>query len=88
MKIWKFPLNEERIKMPIGSWPLSVGLDPSGVPCIWCAVDDQEPGRWYRVIIAVTGGNTPNLDSVRFVGSFVHGDFVGHVYFDYNWSPA
>lgn len=84
MTIWKYPLSSQRIKMPMGARPLSVGLDPSGIPCIWCQVEEVEPGRWYDVLIVVTGGEMPGGDFV-FVGSFLSGAFVGHVFFNPDW---
>lgn len=89
MKIWKYKIGLDepaKVKMPIGAHPLYVALDPAGDPCLWCSVDDIQPGRWYEVITVVTGGTEPSERNVNYVGSYIRGPFVGHVYFNHEYT--
>lgn len=81
--VWKFPLeitDMQKIKMPVGAVVVHGGLDPFGVPCLWCQVDDQEYISRYEVIYIVGTGNPIPPDASRHLGSFVQGPFVWHVY--------
>lgn len=80
--IWKYPIqitDVQQIKFPGNTRPLYAGLDPSGIPCIWCQVDDQAVGRIEDVYVVGTGNPIPSAASL-YIGSFVQGPFVWHVY--------
>ena len=81
--IWKFPLeitDRQDIKMPGEPKILSVGLDPKGVPCLWALVQPGNPEWRISVHIVGTGNPAENAVGQTFVGSFVQGPFVWHVF--------
>lgn len=81
--IYKYPIAIEgfqSIEIVKGGVPIHAGLDPNGVPCIWCEVEAgrvrQEP---LHVFVVGTGG--PMADrSTQHIGSFVQDSFVWHIY--------
>lgn len=81
-RVWKFPIlmmDEQRLEIPFGSKPLYVGLDPSGNPCIWYEVNPQETVSQVMFYVVGTGNPIPTRVNI-YLGSFVHGSFVWHVY--------
>ena len=81
--IWKYELeitDRQDIKMPGEAKILSAGLDPSGVPCVWAMVQPGAIERRFSVHIVGTGNPAENAVGERFVGSFVQGPFVWHVF--------
>lgn len=82
MTIYKYELTdfETTLEMPIGFKVIHVGLDPKGKVCVWAMVNSTEkaPRRFY---IQCTG-NTFEAAVVRHIGSYVQGDFVGHVFME------
>jgi hypothetical protein len=83
--IYKFPLvieEKQTIKFlkEAGTTPeiVRVGHDPKGVPCIWI---ELTPGNYFdafEINLVGTGERIPG--SSDYVGSFVDGYFVWHVY--------
>jgi hypothetical protein len=83
--IWKFPIeitDRQELNMPGEAKILSVGLDPSGVPCVWAMVQPGKTERRFHVHIVGTGNPAESAVGQRFVGSFVQGPFVWHVFTD------
>jgi hypothetical protein len=81
--IWKYPLaitEEQTLKIPLGYKPLHVGLDPAGVPCLWCKVNTESEPCPAAVFVVGTGGDADFDYNERYVGSFVDGSFVWHVF--------
>ncbi len=56
---------------------LHVGLDPEGHPAMWFTVDPHGPPSRFLVWLLGTGG--PAV-TTPYVGSFVQGPFVWHVF--------
>lgn len=84
LTIWKFPVpitDEFTLDIPRPATVLSFGLDPAGVPCVWCVVDPAEPKT--ECTFALLGTGNPDHDGVGllpFVGSVTHGRFVWHLF--------
>ena len=79
--IWKFPIKIEReqvLQAPAGARVLHVGLDPIGVPCIWCLVTTTNDRVPFPVAVCGTGHPIP-MDGIH-RGSFTQGPFVWHVF--------
>jgi hypothetical protein len=79
--IWKFRLNVDHqtidIEARIVEW-LHVGLDPNGTPCAWAIVDQfSRLHHRYALEVVGTGQSAP---SAPYIGSFVEGPFVWHVF--------
>ena len=80
-KIFKYqirPTEEQEIMMPVGAEVNHVGLDPDGIPCIWAIVDPD--ARRESVIIQVIGTGHHVPDEGIFLGTYVKGVFVWHVF--------
>lgn len=85
--IYKYPLTDEAeqlIKLPQGSTPLHVGLDPSGTPCVWARVTTTKAPAYYVFFIVPTGGSMPSVYT-EYLGTFVDGFFVGHVFWAFSY---
>lgn len=85
--IYKFPLiisdDVQFIEMPGPDKVLHVGLDPSGLPCVWAQVNPGHTRVQVRVRVFGTGHALPNdpvFATDRHAGSFVQGPFVWHVF--------
>lgn len=81
--VYKFPLSittKQFITVKTGSIPLHVGLDPSGVPCIWVKCNTETPtSEGLEIRIIGTGHEIP-YDAQIHIGSFVQGVYVWHVF--------
>lgn len=80
--IYKYPLavtSKQTIQVPVRSIPRHVGLDPDGVPCLWLQVLADNDTTDLVVYIVGTGRPIPT-EATRFLGTFVQGLFVWHVY--------
>ena len=88
-QIWKTPLNLEGDATTTiehgGREVLSVGLDPSGVPCVWywAPVDFAGPVvTTTAVVLFGTGASVDDVMSVdawgRYIGRFNYGSLVLH----------
>lgn len=82
--IWKFPIeitDRQTVLMPGESSVLSAGLDPAGEPCLWALVKPGAPEA--QVAVRVVGTGHP-IDKIpyRYVGSFVDGHCVWHVFIE------
>lgn len=76
--IYKYPMpvgGGSRRKMPKGFKPLSVGLDPQGVICLWAEVDTKAP--LVDVDFAAIGTGWPFEELSINLGKY---DFIGTVY--------
>lgn len=79
--VWKYQLDAgpRRLPMPAGAELLHVGLDPAGAPCVWALVDPAADLVARQLDVLGTGHELPD-SGVAFVGSFVLGAFVGHLF--------
>ena len=81
--VWKYPIeitDEQIVPALFGASPIYVGLDPKGFPCIWCDVEDTKPGN-ESLRISIRGTGHPSPENVTYLGSFIQGPFVWHVYY-------
>jgi hypothetical protein len=79
--IYKYPIqitDEQDLEIPHG-YPLHVGLDPQGVPCIWFQVNTDHLKSKVKIHIIGTGNPIPDA-AIFYIGSFVQSPFVWHVY--------
>ena len=87
-RIWKYELPIEDVAtkvMPAGAEILHVGLDPSGQPCVWALVQENE--KMERSNFHIVGTGNPMSDEITHamhLGSIVQGPSVWHV-FDGGW---
>lgn len=58
---------------------LHIGPDPTGRICMWAEVDDEKPTEDVRVHVVGSGLNLP-AHRGNYLGTFVSGRFVWHVY--------
>lgn len=78
--VWKFaiPIQDSfTVEMPAGATILDVGVAPDG-PCFWALV--LPAGGSERRTFALRGTGHQVRGELRYVGSFVHGAFVGHLF--------
>lgn len=76
--------------LPVGGrfYPLHVGLDPGGDPTLWGLTDTEAPppnheSGMTRVFVVGTGDEAPPAEgpyAPTYVGTFVDGSFVWHVF--------
>jgi len=59
---------------------LSVGLDPQGIPCIWCMVDTDRPKTSTQFSVFGTGDILPDNITMDFIGSITHRGYVWHIF--------
>jgi hypothetical protein len=85
--IFKYPLeitDEQEVMMPKWCTPLSVQMQ-NGQLVMWALVDTEQPIVRAYVRVYGTGNPLPdefyaNREYNHFVGTFQHGQFVGHVF--------
>lgn len=80
--IYKYPIqitDEQEIRIPYDYEVIHAGLDPSGEPCIWVKVDTDFSDTRLSVFVVGTGNPIPS-DASKYVGSFIKGPFVWHVF--------
>lgn len=80
-RIFKYKINVgllTKMEVPNNFNPIHVGLDPSGVPCIWMEVGENKPLCEIGVLVLGTGGTT--REGYCYVGSFVQDTWMWHVY--------
>lgn len=75
--IHKQPLRIDDSEQVVRGWPIHVGLDPSGQPCVWYESSPEHPHQSLRVV--GTGHLVPT--GWLHVGSFINPPlFVWHIY--------
>ena len=87
--VWKFPLqltDEQTIEMPFGSKILHVGEEASKSSiggsefAIWAQVNTSvKYNMKHRIYIVGTGQKMPD-NEVSYIGTFISGKFVWHVF--------
>lgn len=81
--IWKYPVAAQQLtvhEIPQGAKALHVGPDPDSVLCVWFLVAPQMPLEKRAIVLVATGGEVP-IDAVDdYVGTFVVGSLVHHVF--------
>lgn len=85
-RIFKYPIAGERshftLSMPRGAEVLALQMQRGrfGVssPTIWAGVDDAAPLEARAFAVVGTGHEVP--DGYRYFGTFIDGDFVGHLF--------
>ena len=83
--IYKYPLDISNsqiieVRKEAGTTPkiVHVGLDPSGIPCVWMELTPGTYTEKYEIHIIGTGERVSGpLDHI---GSFVQDRYVWHVY--------
>jgi hypothetical protein len=83
--IWKFPIeiaDEQQVRMPVGAYILSAGIDPHGDLCVWAQVDPAEKHKEDRRILIMGTGNLFEETTASFLASVTMPPFVWHVYND------
>ena len=85
-EVWKFPLPDPgksaMVAVPGGpaAQPVHVGHDPEGVPSIWLELNPAHPVSEIEVLLIGTGTRIDNRFAGGHAGSFMDGQFMGHVY--------
>jgi hypothetical protein len=87
--VYKYPLHVDyqqtiRVSREVGvsSKIVHVGLDPTGMPCVWV---ENRPGPINELfVIFVVGTGQPIPENTEHVGSFVQGSYVWHAYLQYH----
>lgn len=82
--IFKYQLDPseegQTITAPAPANPIHVGLDAGGIPCIWLEVEeDSDTSYDVRVYVVGTGTEIPVMAG-EYVGTFIQGLFVWHIY--------
>ena len=83
MTIWKFPIqitDVQTLTVPAYWVPKHVGLDPQGTPCIWAMTNQESKFNVERKVYVHGTGHTFHPKANHYVGSFVDGPFVWHVF--------
>jgi hypothetical protein len=81
--IWKYALKPDSVtvhEIPKGAKPLTVGADPTGRLSVWFMVDPTQPKEKRAIIMVGTGHPLPLEAAPDYIGTFVIGDFVNHVF--------
>ena len=82
--IYKYPLEIKNdtcnLLVPGYRRPLHVGLDPTGTPAIWMEVDTTSVPVPMTIFIVGTGFDFDPKGKL-YLGSFVDGSFVWHIYY-------
>ena len=79
--IWKYPLeicDEQVIQVPCFARVLSLGLDPSGKPCLWMLVDTTADKHLMHIRIYGTGRKIDLPVNWAYLGHVVMGPLVWH----------
>lgn len=79
--VYKYPigLGTNSIETFKGAEVLSCGFDPNGTICIWVKVDPTAPAANIIVDCIGTGWDMPD-DEAKFIGTFVDGPYIWHVF--------
>jgi len=83
-KIYKYPIQiveEQTLSVHADAEVFKVGLDPLGDPCIWAVVNPKATPTPFHVRILGTG-SVVHDDEFMWIGSFVQGPFMWHVFLD------
>jgi len=88
-KIYKYELRkpEQSFPVPESAKPQSVGLDPTGTPCVWCEVADEichgtiedQPKKLLWIYLVPTGQEIP-VPATIYLGRIDECNFVWHVF--------
>jgi hypothetical protein len=82
--IYKYPINTSLLRQEINAAInkiIHVGIDPTGVPCIWAEVDNADYLTKVAIYIIPTGECAPLGPGITHIGSFIEGPYVWHVYY-------
>lgn len=81
--VYKYPIQRATTKLELDAFAriLHVGLDPSGQPCLWALVDTEETTKKLRTFECFfTGENLARVNASGYVGTFIDGALVYHVF--------
>ncbi len=81
--IYKYPIHltgMEYINSYEGAEVLSVGYDPSGVPCVWAMVDTAKPQYPLNVLCLGTGWEVDMSFDYKFIGTINDGPYMWHIF--------
>jgi hypothetical protein len=80
-QVWKFPLIDKGVVMPVGSQLLCVQMQ-NGIPCIWAIVDPEAPKEKVNIRVYGTGHEIPEDAGLGYLGTVQDGPFVWHFFND------
>lgn len=83
--IYKYPLvvtEKQTLLLPSGFEITSVGLDPNGYPSLWAIVNPENSEIKQTIYIVGTGQAIPKNVENKYVGKFICGVFVWHVFIE------
>ena len=82
MKIYKYAieLGVQTVRVPQGAKFISAGLDGLGAAVVWALVDDRTNVSEGRDVLLTGTGSAFDVGCLEFVGTFVQGPFVWHVF--------
>jgi hypothetical protein len=86
MRILRYPLTQRSgrffIEVPIGAVAKSVALNPSGVASVYMQVPTTAAQETVErgFLIVMTGEEFPAESMMRFIGTFLEGALVSHLY--------
>jgi hypothetical protein len=81
--IWKYVLAAQSMsthQIPKGAKALHMGPDAEERLCVWFLVDPEQPKEERVFVVAPTGGVVPMDAAKDYVGTFVYGPYVNHVF--------
>jgi hypothetical protein len=81
--IWKYPVAAQDVtvhEIPKGAKALHLGIDPQGILCAWFMVDPTQPKEQRALVMVGTGNELPMNAAKDYLGTFVIGEFVNHVF--------
>jgi hypothetical protein len=82
--IYKFELDSRMTRNELsfheGFIPIHTGLDPNGIPCIWCIVNPQAPLVPVTVFVFGTGEYFEEAEFTTHIGSFMERRNIWHVF--------
>jgi hypothetical protein len=79
-EVWKFPLeltDAQIVQMPDGAKPIFVGIQ-NGMPHVWAEVNAMLAPE--SKVFYTHGTGHPIPSDRAYVGTYMHGPFVWHVY--------
>ena len=86
--VYKYPIRpsaeEIELDIPGGGPVISVGIDPTGTPCVWAIADTEKEDVPVKVYCVGTGWPIDWIieqeDSIEAVGSIKDGIYMWHIF--------
>lgn len=83
--IYKYPVDiypRSEIELPESACVLSVDLDPTGLPCLWCSLDTYDKRKKTVHIFVIGTGHAIPPEAINYINTFRQGPFIWHIYSD------